>query len=144
MEIFKNNDDYIIIVGCGRLGSHLANLLSKARKSVVVIDINEKAFKRLSDEFSGFTIEADAIEIDTLIKAKIEKANVVAATTNDDNTNIMIAQIAKTIYGVPMVIARLFDPTREKVYEELGIKTICPTTLSAMEFEAIILGKEGK
>jgi trk system potassium uptake protein TrkA len=56
----------------------------------------------------------------------------------------MIAQIAKTIYGVPMVIARLFDPTREKVYEELGIKTICPTTLSAMEFEAIILGKEGK
>jgi trk system potassium uptake protein TrkA len=144
MDINKNNDEYIIIVGCGRLGSHLANLLSKARKSVVVIDKDEKAFNRLSDDFSGFTIEADAIEIETLKKAKIDKADVIAATTNDDNTNIMIAQIAKTIYGVPKVIARLFEPSREKVYEELEVETICPTTLSAIEFKSIILKEEGK
>jgi trk system potassium uptake protein TrkA len=141
-KISQNRDDYIIIVGCGRLGSHLANLLSKARKSVVVIDKEEKAFNRLSEEFSGFTIEADAIEIDTLLKAKIDKADVVVTTTNDDNTNIMIAQIAKSIYGVPKVIARLFEPARQKIYEELEIETLCPTVLSALEFKNIIVGKE--
>jgi trk system potassium uptake protein TrkA len=126
-KISQNRDDYIIIVGCGRLGSHLANLLSKARKSVVVIDKEEKA---------------DAIEIDTLLKAKIDKADVVVTTTNDDNTNIMIAQIAKSIYGVPKVIARLFEPARQKIYEELEIETLCPTVLSALEFKNIIVGKE--
>lgn len=138
----KNNDEYIIIVGCGRLGSHLAGLLSRLRKSVVVIDRDEIAFNRLSQDFSGFTIQADAIEIDTLLQAKIDKADVVVTTTNDDNTNIMIAQIAKSIYKVPKVIARLFEPSRQKVYEELEIETLCPTVLSAIEFKNIIVGKE--
>ncbi|WP_130805744.1 potassium channel family protein [Senegalia massiliensis] len=136
----NNKDEYIIIVGCGRLGSHLASLLSKARKSVVVIDNKEDAFNRLSDDFSGFTIEADAIEEETLLEAKINRADVVVTTTNDDNTNVMIAQIAKTIYGVPKVIARLFDPSRQEMYEELDIDTICPTILSAVEFKNIIIG----
>jgi trk system potassium uptake protein TrkA len=136
----NNKDEYIIIVGCGRLGSHLASLLSKARKSVIVIDNKEDAFNRLSDDFSGFTIEADAIEEETLLEAKINRADVVVTTTNDDNTNVMIAQIAKTIYGVPKVIARLFDPSRQEMYEELDIDTICPTILSAVEFKNIIIG----
>lgn len=138
MKINKK-DEYIIIVGCGRLGSHLASLLSKERKSVVVIDNNEEAFNRLVNDFSGFTIEADAIEEETLLNAKIDRADVVVATTNDDNTNVMIAQIAKTIYGVPKVIARLFDPSRQEMYEELDIDTICPTILSAVEFKNIII-----
>ncbi len=138
----KNNDEYIVIVGCGRLGSHLASLLSKARKSVVIVDKDEKAFNRLSQDFSGFTIQADAIEIDTLLKAKIDKADVVVTTTNDDNTNIMIAQIAKTIYKVPKVIARLFEPSKQKIYEELEVETLCPTVLSAVAFKDIIIGKE--
>ncbi|WP_202976404.1 potassium channel family protein [Anaerophilus nitritogenes] len=136
----NKNDEYIVIVGCGRLGSHLARLLSKARKSVVVIDKNEGAFHRLGDDFSGFTIEADAIEIDSLLQAKINKADVVVTTTNDDNTNILIAQIAKIIYKVPKVIARLFEPSRQQVYEELGIETLCPTILSAIELKNIIVG----
>lgn len=138
----NNKDEYIIIIGCGRLGSHLASLLSKARKSVVVIDNNEDAFNRLSDDFSGFTIEADAIEEETLLEAKINRADVVVTTTNDDNTNVMIAQIAKTIYKVPKVIARLFDPARQEMYEELDIETICPTILSAIKFKNIIIGSE--
>lgn len=142
MKMSLSKDEYIIIVGCGRLGSHLASLLSKSRKSVVVIDKEEKSFGRLSEDFSGFTIEADAIEIDTLLQAKIDKADVVVTTTNDDNTNIMIAQIAKSIYGVPKVIARLFEPSRQKVYEELEIETLCPTVLSAIEFKNIIVEEE--
>ncbi|SCY02910.1 potassium channel family protein [Alkaliphilus peptidifermentans] len=138
----KNNDEYIIIVGCGRLGSHLASLLSKTRRSVVVIDKEQHAFHRLSDDFSGFTIEADAIEIDTLLEAKINKADVLVATTNDDNTNIMVAQIAKTIYGVPKVVARLFEPSRKIVYEELDVETISPTVLSSIAFKNIIVGSE--
>lgn len=143
MKINKK-DEYIIIVGCGRLGSHLASLLSEERKSVVVIDNNEQSFNRLSENFSGFTIEADAIEEETLLEAKIDKADVVVTTTNDDNTNVMIAQIAKTIYKVPKVIARLFDPSRQKIYEGLDIDTICPTILSAIEFKNIIIGLEGE
>jgi trk system potassium uptake protein TrkA len=142
MKINQDRDEYIIIVGCGRLGSHLARLLSKARKSVVVIDKNEYAFHRLSDDFSGFTIEADAIEIDTLLRAKIDKANIVVTTTNDDNTNLMIAQIAKSIYKVPKVIARLFEPSRQQVYEELDIETLCPTILSAVALKDNIIGHE--
>ena len=142
MENNQARDEYIIIVGCGRLGSHLARLLSKARKSVVVIDKNEYAFHRLSEDYSGFTIEADAIEIDTLLRAKIHKADVVVATTNDDNTNVMIAQVAKTIYHVPKVVARLFEPSRQLVYEELGIETLCPTILSAEALKNYIMGKE--
>jgi len=134
--------EYIIIVGCGRLGANIASLLSKARKSVVVIDKDEFSFRRLSDEFSGFTIEADAIEEDTLLSAKIDKADVLVATTNDDNTNIMVAQIAKKIYNVPKVIARLFEPSRQKVYEEFDIETVSPTVLSAVEFKNIIIGSE--
>lgn len=138
----REKDEYIVIIGCGRLGSHLASLLSKERKSVVVIDKDQHSFHRLSDDFSGFTIEADALEEETLLEAKLDKADVVVTTTNDDNTNIMIAQIAKTIYNVPKVIARLFEPSRQRVYEELDIQTICPTILSAIEFKNIIVGKE--
>ncbi|MFZ5969081.1 MAG: potassium channel family protein [Bacillota bacterium] len=142
MKIKQDRDEYIIIVGCGRLGSHLARLLSKARKSVVIIDKDAHAFHRLSDDFSGFTIEADAVEIDTLVRAKIDKADIVVTTTNDDNTNVMIAQIAKTIYHVPKVIARLFEPSRQEIYEELDIETLCPTILSAEALKNNIIGEE--
>lgn len=126
-----NKNDYIIIVGCGRLGSHLAIFFSRQQKGVVIIDRNEAAFGRLNEDFSGFTIVADATELDILLEAKIDKADIVITTTNDDNTNIMIAQIAKKIYLVPKVIARLFEPARQGVYDELDIETICPVTLSA-------------
>jgi len=138
----RDKDEYIIIVGCGRLGGHLASLLSEERKSVVIIDREETAFSKLSEDFSGFTMEADAIEMETLIRARIERADVVVATTDDDNTNIMIAQIAKEIYQVPKVIARLFELAREAVYHEFGIETICPTVLSAEAFRDIISGSD--
>lgn len=134
----NSKDEYIIIIGCGRLGSHLANLLSASKKSVVIIDKDEKAFNRLDSNFSGFTIEADAVDTQILKDAKIDKADIVVAVTNDDNTNIMVSQIAKRIYNTPKVIARLIEPNKQKIYENLEIITICPTILSAEEFNKII------
>ncbi|MFO7929088.1 MAG: NAD-binding protein [Candidatus Humimicrobiaceae bacterium] len=134
----KPKDEYIIIVGCGRLGSHIANLFSKKKKSVVVIDKESNAFRRLGVDFSGFTIEADAIEEDVLIEAKIDQADILIAVTDDDNANIMVAQIAKIIFNVPKVIARIFDVTMKKLYEGLDINIISPTILSAKKFIDIV------
>jgi trk system potassium uptake protein len=127
----KNKMEYIIVIGCGRTGSHLANLLSKTGKSVVVIDKEEESFEKLNEEFSGFTIEADAVEIDVLEQAKIAKADAVIITTNEDSINMMAAQIAKKIYRVPLVIAKVVEPSEIPVYEALEIQTISPTMITA-------------
>ncbi len=138
MKKRKAKDEYIIIVGCGRLGSHIANIFSKKKKSIVVIDKKEEAFRRLGVDFSGFTIEADATEEDVLLEAKIDKADIVITVTDDDNTNIMVAQIAKKIFNVPKVIARIFDVKMKEFYEELDISILSPTILSANKFIDIV------
>jgi len=125
---------FVLIVGSGRLGSYLANGLSRAGHGVVAIDSDESAFQDLTAEFSGFRIEGDATEIAVLRQARIERADLVLATTRDDGVNMMVAQIASKVFSVPRVIARLFDPKREVVYGRLGIETICPTTLAAELF----------
>lgn len=124
----------IIIVGCGRLGSILANRLSSQGNSVIVVDRDENAFGNLSTEFSGFQVTGDAAELAVLRRAKIDQADCLVAITRHDNVNLMVAQVAKTIYGVPKVMARVFDPSREKVYRQFGIETICPTALSVDAF----------
>jgi trk system potassium uptake protein TrkA len=125
---------YIIIVGCGRLGSMLANQLSSLGSSVVVVDRDEGAFHNLSVEFSGFQVTGDAAEMAVLRQAKIDEADCLLAITRQDNVNLMVAQVAKTVFGVPKVIARVFDPAREQVYRRFGIETISPTKLSAEMF----------
>jgi trk system potassium uptake protein TrkA len=135
---------YIVIAGCGRLGSLLANNLSKQGHSVVVIDRNEAKFAGLNAEFSGFTIAGDAVETEVLRRAKSSQADCFLATTNRDNVNLMLAQVARTVFKVPLVIARIFDPAHEAVYQQLGIATISPTRLSAQAFqEAIVRGTGG-
>lgn len=122
---------YIVIVGCGRLGSLLANKLSKEGHSVVVIDNDESAFKNLSEDFSGFRVSGDAAQAAVLKHAKADKADVVVATTRDDNINLMVAQVAKVVYRVPRVIARVYDPSREVIYGEFGVETVSPTVQAA-------------
>jgi trk system potassium uptake protein TrkA len=130
---------YIIIVGCGRLGSYLANKLSRDGHSVVAIDIHASAFDALTFEFSGFRMEGDATEYAELIRAKIEHADILIATTREDNVNLMIAQIAKEVFKVPKVMARVDDPNRVKIYSDLGVETICPTTVAGdMFIDAIV------
>jgi trk system potassium uptake protein TrkA len=127
---------YVVIVGCGRLGSMLAGQLSEVGCSVVVIDINESAFDLLTAEFSGFRIAGDAVEIEVLRAAKTDKADCLLATTEEDNVNLMVAQVARKVFNVPKVLARVFDPRREQVYREFDIETVSPTNLMAEAFLA--------
>jgi trk system potassium uptake protein TrkA len=122
---------YIVIAGCGRLGSQLASIASKDKHDVAVVSRTAEDFRRLSADFNGITVEGIEFDIDTLKSAGIEKANAFAAVTSDDNTNIMAAQVAKNVFKVPIVVARVFDPLKEKTFNALGIDTICPTTLGA-------------
>jgi trk system potassium uptake protein TrkA len=129
---------YVVVVGCGRLGSLLAGLLSQVGSSVVVIDRNEAAFEMLAPEFSGFRITGDAVEMEVLQNAKVHKAGCLLAVTEDDNVNLMVAQVAHEIFKVPRVMARVFDPRREAIYREFGIETVSPTKLSADLFLATL------
>ncbi len=133
---------FIVIVGCGRAGGTLANNLSATGHRVVVIDRREIAFDKLSVEFSGFKIMGDASELNVLRQAKIEQANYLFATTTTDNINLMVAQIARIVFRVPNVVARVYDPAREALYREFGIATISPTKLTASAFLEFIHHKD--
>lgn len=141
----KKPDVYTIIVGCGRLGANLANTLSDAGRNVLIMDQTGDSFRRLSSSFGGLSVVGDGTDFDTLQKADIDKASVVVAVTNNDNTNIMVAQIARDVFHVEHVIARLYDPERECVYREFDIDTICPAVLSAKEIDKFLgnLGHKG-
>lgn len=128
------NSRYIVIVGCGRLGSLLANRLSREGNSVVVVEVNEAVFGNLSSDFSGFRVNGDATRLSVLQSAKLAHADILISTTREDNVNLMVAQAARRIFDVPLVVARVFDPARESVYRRLGISTICPTSLAAERF----------
>jgi len=122
---------YVVILGCGRLGSYLANRISRDGDSVVVIDKDEATFRHLSPDFSGFRVIGDAGHMAVLKEAKLKKADVLIATTREDNVNLMVAQVGKKIFNIPHVLARVFDPKREEVYAQLEIDTICPTSVAA-------------
>ena len=139
----KHHDvSYVLIAGCGRLGANIASVLSAQGKDVVVLDSTSSAFRKLSPDFGGFSIEGDATDLAMLERGGIEKAGVVVAATNDDNTNVMIAQIASKIFAVPKVISRLYDTEKAIVYQDYPIQLIYPSRLSIVEFEKLMAGKE--
>lgn len=125
----KDGELFVIIVGCGRLGSLVANRLSLVSHHVTVIDQRASAFSALSPEFSGFRLEGDATEFATLREADVRQADVVVVATESDNINLMVGQVARKLFGVQRVIARVDDPGREQIFYELDIETICPATL---------------
>lgn len=131
-------ENYIIIIGCGRLGANLANTLSDGGGNVLIIDKNKDSFRKLSPSFGGLSVIGDATDIDVMQEAQISNASAVIAVTNNDNANIMVAQIAREMFNIKRVIARLYDPEREYVYQEFGIETICPAVLSAKEIDKIL------
>jgi trk system potassium uptake protein TrkA len=122
---------YVIIVGCGRVGSELAKLLSAEGHNVVVIDKNPVSFNRLGGTFNGLTLLGNGFSLSLLKQAGIEKADAFCAVTNGDNTNLISAQVAKKIFQVPKVIARVYDPQRAHIYSALGLEIISGTILFA-------------
>ncbi len=134
----KNKKEFTIIVGCGRLGANIANNLSDEGKDVIIIDNNSESFRKLSPSFAGMELKGDATEMFVLNEADIRNATSVIAVTNHDNTNIMVAQIAKEMFHIDNVIARLYDPDRECVYRDFGINTICPVVLSTGKVNSML------
>jgi len=122
---------HVVIVGCGRVGSGLARSLDEGGHSVVVVDRRAKAFTRLPDDFGGRTIEGVGFDRDLLKDAGIEQAEALAAVTSGDNSNILVARVARETFEVPRVVARIYDPRRAAIYERLGIPTVATVQWTA-------------
>jgi len=130
----------VVILGCGRVGSTLAKQLSQEGHKVSVVDLTRDSFRRLGTKFTGQKIVGTGLDQDTLRTAGIEAADVFIAVSPGDNTNVMAAQIAREVFGIPRVIARVYDPIRAQAYREMNIETLCTTTLAAGMIRAYALG----
>lgn len=133
----------VIVVGCGRVGSRLAGMLSDNGANVCVVDIKADAFSNLGRNFNGSTVQGLGYDEDTLVKAGIEDCDVVAAVTQSDNANLMTTEVASHLYNVPHVIARLYNSDHERAYMQLGIDYVCGTTLVAEEVFSKALSGHG-
>ncbi|NQS99835.1 MAG: TrkA family potassium uptake protein [Candidatus Omnitrophica bacterium] len=124
---------YVIIIGCGRVGSELAKLLADAGHNVVVIDKNADSFKQLGADFNGLTITGNGFDVDLLKEAGVDQADAFCTVTDNDNANIMSGQVAKKIFHISKVITRINDAQYAHLYKELGIDIVNSTTLLASE-----------
>jgi trk system potassium uptake protein TrkA len=120
-----------VIVGCGRVGSVLADEFDRSGHQVIVLDMKTTAFDRLPATFGGDAIRGDGTDEDTLRRAGAESADLFMAMTEGDNRNVMSAQLATEALGAKQVIAKINDPLRASAYAELGIATLCRTNLMA-------------
>ena len=120
----------VLVIGCGRLGRRLAELLDHHGHDVAEVDSDADAFRMLEKDFNGMTVTGFPMDTKVLKNAGIESCDAVAVCTPDDNLNITISQIAKEFFGVRNVVARISDPAREKVFKRFGLKTVCHTKLA--------------
>ena len=129
---------YTVVVGCGRLGAGIADTLYGEGEDVVVVDKDKDSFRKLSSSFGGLSVEGNGMDLDILDSVELKRADTLIAVTDNDNVNIMISQLAKEVFNVRKVIARLSDPQRSCVYQDFGIETICPSVLSERQVELIL------
>ncbi|MGB7979256.1 MAG: TrkA family potassium uptake protein [Candidatus Nanopelagicales bacterium] len=115
---------HIVILGCGRVGSALAQTMDREGHSVAVVDMDAESFRKLPPDFGGNTVVGIGFDRDTLIDAGIAHAQAFAACSSGDNTNIISARVARETFGVENVVARIYDPRRAEVYQRLGIPTV--------------------
>ena len=130
---------HIVILGCGRVGSLLADELDRQGHSVAVIDQEAQAFRKLSPEFGGVTVKGIGFDRQTLENAGIERAHAFAAVSSGDNTNILAARVARETYDVEHVVARIYDPGRAEVYQRLGIPTVATVTWTSNQIMRALL-----
>ena len=130
----------VVIVGCGRVGAALTELLVRGGHDVTVIDLDRAALASLSQPFKGTTVQGNGTDMDVLRQAGVDKADAFLTLTQGDNRNLMAAQIAKQIFGVKTVIAKVNDPIRANTYRAHGISTFSRTSILATLLEAMLLG----
>jgi trk system potassium uptake protein TrkA len=116
-----------LIIGCGRVGSTIALQLHKEGWDVTVIDENEDALSRLGENWPGTFLVGHGMDTDVLREAGIEEMDALVASTDGDNTNIVIGQVAQKRFGVGCVVARILDPARADFYAARGLRTVSPT-----------------
>lgn len=121
----------VVIMGCGRVGAMLAQLLVNDGHDVTVLDIRADAFRRLPADFKGKRHTGNGIDQDVLARIGVGEADAFFAVTQGDNRNVMATQIAKHIFGVKRALCRIYDPIREEMYRQIGLETISPTVVSA-------------
>lgn len=128
----------IVIVGCGRVGSELANSIAEKGHEVVVIDHNPEAFQRLGHEFRGRTIQGEVRDRSVLARAGLESAHGFASVTPLDEINLVAARIARQVYAVPNVVARVYDPAHERLFQRVGLQTVISSSWSALRIERML------
>jgi trk system potassium uptake protein len=142
---------FVLIVGCGRVGSAIAKRMIKEGHEVSVLDESEEAHAMLDhdleqtweDSGGRFTV-GTALEIEALDAAGIQQADVVVCSTDGDNTNIVVAQIAKKRFQVPKVVVRVLDPYRADWYRQQGLATVCPTQVAIEMLTEAVRGEDGE
>jgi trk/ktr system potassium uptake protein len=139
---------FVLIVGCGRVGSTIAKRMISAGHEVSVLDESPEAHAFLDhgleeswEELGGKFTVGTALEVDALIEAGIEQADVVVCSTDGDNTNIVVAQIAQKRFHIPKVVARVLDPYRAEWYSQQGLHTVCPTKSAIEMLTSAVIGE---
>jgi len=128
----------IIVVGCGRVGAQLANRLSQKRHHVTVVDVAPSAFENLDTGFRGRTLEGDVLTQDLLRRAGIEQADALAAVTNSDTLNVVVGRIAHTLFNVPSVVCRNYEPRYRSLYDTFNLQEISSALWGAQRMEEML------
>jgi trk/ktr system potassium uptake protein len=130
---------HVVIMGCGRVGSTIAMRLDGEGHTVTVVDTDAYAFRRLGTDFRGEKIVGSGFDESTLETAGTRGAGAFLALTQGDNRNLLAAQMAKHIFGVPVAVARVYDPFRGEIFGNLGLRTFSPTSVGAdMAYQALM------
>jgi trk system potassium uptake protein len=136
---------FVLICGCGRVGSSVAKTMLAEGHEVSVLDEDPEAIALLErgqeeswEDMGGSFTVGTALEVDALVEAGIERADAFVASTDGDNTNLVIAQIAQRRYSIPKVVVRVLDPARAEWYAEQGLMTVCPTQTAIELLEAAV------
>jgi trk system potassium uptake protein TrkA len=127
-----------IIIGCGRMGAGLARALSLRGHAVTVLDQDRDVLARLEHSFPGRTIPGSGFDRDVLLRAGVDQADGLAAVTNSDEANVVLARLARVVFRVPRVVARLVDPRKAEIYHRLGVQIVAPISWAIRRFADLL------